>query len=245
MNKYFTLLLLMIVPEIIMAQKIVSLGDGLSFTIPMGFKEIPNKTWIYSGIDSAMCTIVITRIDKQDYDAFKVKQKADRMIFNLKDYYKTDEETDGILQSGRDFVFKYYKNNQNMRIATYTSYVYEFPYVILFSYKNDSDLAKLQSVLSSEDYNSSWWHEMWTFVRKSAGTLCIAFFFIPFICILIKNSVIGSLLGLLVGLWITWPIISHLTISLPLILIGVLYGFGFSDKERTLGDFAKEIVNNI
>jgi len=226
----------------LMAQQTIELGDGLTLTIPEGISQLNDTPFLYAGADSS-CFLAIKTLQKQDYDRDKVKDKLDRLVFNLKDFDQTDSKTDGLLESGKDYRQNFYVSRSGVKITTFTTYVYEYPYCILLQYKSDADLEKLQAVVSSEHYDSSWGHMIWTFCSRSLGLIFLTYFVVTIICAIVQKWWFGLLFGLAVSAWVCAPVWGVWSVWLPLVALGVI--FSLAGSTMSIEEVGNAIINGM
>lgn len=212
------------------AQKEIYLGDGLSLVIPSSITEVNHQAYLYAGADS-MCLIAVSKLEKQDYDKDKVKDNLDRVLFNLKDYREVDSKTEGLLEKGKDYKLKFYQGSKGLKIATYTSYVYEYPYCIMLQYADEAALHTLTAVIDSEHYDSSWWHTVWTFISRNVGLLCVVYILMLIVCITIHKEWFGFLFGLGISIWLCSPLWGMWSVWLPIVALGSFMGVAASSSS--------------
>ena len=178
-----------------------------------------------------MCLIAVSKLEKQDYDKDKVKDNLDRVLFNLKDYREVDSKTEGLLEKGKDYKLKFYQGSKGLKIATYTSYVYEYPYCIMLQYADEAALHTLTAVIDSEHYDSSWWHTVWTFISRNVGLLCVVYILMLIVCITIHKEWFGFLFGLGISIWLCSPLWGMWSVWLPIVALGSFMGVAASSSS--------------
>ncbi len=237
MRRLVSLLIFVVAVNSIWAYKI-QMKDGYEITVPDSFIDTGDafgKDMIFCGIDSVTHDVIMIKaIDKSDFDGEQVMDKADEIVFNLRNHVMTDSKSDGLFDIGKDYVIKTYRGiDDNKNLYTYTAYTYNYPYILLYKPASDTDgITALKNIASTvRDSDDSWWHKVWMLFSRSMGTILLAFL-VSIVLIAATKSNVILLLTILVGAWLLSPAWGDWAVYLP--SLGVYAFFMVIAKSQSL-----------
>lgn len=210
MKHIISLVILTIIANSLWAHNI-QMKDGYGFTVPNSFidaSETFGYNVVFCGVDSLTNDILMVKtIDSSDFDKDKAMEKADEIVFNLKDYAITDSESDGLLENGKDYTIKTYRNIDDGKILyTYSSYTYNYPFIMLYQPASDTDgLAAIKDIASTiDDSGDTWWHRLYMLFSRSLGLIVLTVLILSVLVATTKNIFV-LILSILVGAWLFSP----------------------------------------
>ncbi|WP_302062341.1 hypothetical protein [uncultured Duncaniella sp.] len=185
----------------------LSFGDSLKITIPEKFTAQPDSMYSYMGYGSDGSLLIVKRIDVKEFNGGKAIENGDEFSFNLRDYDRLSSESEGFFDFGHDYKMKTYRHSKNGQyLYTYTSYMYNFPYVILYgsSSKADDDKTLSEIVSTIEDGGDTWWHRFHLLFSRCWGPFILISLIMAIIVSASKsNIVLIATVGL--GAWMFSP----------------------------------------
>lgn len=228
MKRIVSLLIFALTVNSMWAYKI-QMKDGHEITIPDSFVDVGNtfgKDMVFCGIDSLNNDLLMVKtIDISDFDKDKTMDRADEIVFNLRNHVMTDSESDGLFDIGRDYKIKTYRNIDNGKtLHTYTAYAYNYPYTMLYQPASDTDgLAAIKEIASTiDDSGDTWWHRMYMLFSRSLGIIVLAYMISAVLVAATKNYLI-LVLSILVGAWLFSPAWGDWSVYLPSLGVYALF----------------------
>lgn len=127
----------------------VDITDKLSIEIPNIYTRNESKSCLIDAENKNNGNIILLKtIATRDFNPGKVKQSMDTLCFNLSNAKLIKKEKAKFYRMDEDYVKKYYELGDD-KIITYTFYTNKYPYSILFTYNNDSELKTIDDVIES------------------------------------------------------------------------------------------------
>ena len=127
----------------------INITDKLSIEIPNTYTRNESKSCLIDAKNKNNGNIILLKtIATRDFNPGKVKQSMDTLCFNLSNAKLIKKEKAKFYRMDEDYVKKYYELGDD-KIITYTFYTNKYPYSILFTYNNDSELKTIDDVIES------------------------------------------------------------------------------------------------
>lgn len=225
-------------------QEIINLGDSLKITVPKEFKSVPKTNFSYEAATEDGQLLLVQKIDTESFDVSKVFDKVDGLAFNLESFEKNDEKSDGFFDFGKDYVLKEYVNKENnVKLYTYTAYMKNFPYVILYiPAEEDTDMKSALNIIQStiDDSGDTWWQRVVLLFKRAWWT----YFTIGLVMAVILSATNNKYLYWLfvaIGCWMFSPAWGDWLVYLPvvaafMILMFICKSISLSDWGGGNGD---------
>lgn len=127
----------------------VNITDKLSIELPDSYIRKESKSCLIDAENKNNGNILLLKtLDVKNFDAGKVRKSMDTLCYNLSNAKLIKTEKEKFYQMDRDFVKRYYDAGK-YKILTYTFYTNQYPYCILFTYNNESELNEINEIIDS------------------------------------------------------------------------------------------------
>lgn len=179
----------------------VNITDKLSIELPDSYIRKESKSCLIDAENKNNGNIILLKtIATRDFNPGKVKQSMDTLCFNLSNAKLIKKEKAKFYRMDEDYVKKYYELGDD-KIITYTFYTNKYPYSILFTYNNESELKTIDDVIESIEIKMNFFGKFFYMFLTSfilAMILLIAGAIIFFEIINSKNPIIGIVIFYLI-----------------------------------------------
>ena len=127
----------------------IDVTEKLSIEIPDNYIRKESKSCLIDAENKNNESILLLKnLDVKNFDIGKVKKSMDTLCYNLSNAQLVKTENEKFYQMDRDFVKRYYDAGK-YNILTYTFYTSDYPYCLLFTYNNESELNEINEILGS------------------------------------------------------------------------------------------------
>lgn len=127
----------------------IDVTEKLSIEIPDNYIRKESKSCLIDAENKNNGNIILLKtIETNNFDRNKVKKSMDTLCFNLSNAKIIKKENEKFYQLDKDFVKRYYDTGK-YKVLTYTFYTSSYPYCLLFTYNNESELNEINEILGS------------------------------------------------------------------------------------------------
>lgn len=127
----------------------IDVTEKLSIELPDSYIRKESKSCLIDAENKNNGNILLLKtLDVKNFDAGKVRKSMDTLCYNLSNAKLIKTEKEKFYQMDRDFVKRYYDAGK-YKILTYTFYTRSYPYCILFTYNNESELNEINEIIDS------------------------------------------------------------------------------------------------
>lgn len=146
----------------------IDVTEKLSIEIPDNYIRKECKSCLIDAENKNNGNIILIKtLEVSDFNPGYVKKSMDTLCFNISDAKLIKKEKEKFYRMDEDYVKKYYELGDD-KFITYTFYTNKYPYCILFTYSDDSDIKTIDDIIESIEMKMNFFGKF-VYMFKTSG----------------------------------------------------------------------------